>query len=291
MQAAFIVNLFFSQLINENVGELPEDNAALKYQCLMIMDEFTPIGKVESIAKGVGFMAGYNMRLDIIIQDKSQLEAGYGEEDAHNIISNMGSRIVFTPNEVKDAEDYSKLIGNTTVTVNNRTRRLTGTGLGSSGSDTATEGLIARPLMLPQELLAMDKTKALVVRAGIPVIQADKIIYYADPYFLERFRAVPMKTVRINGVERSVPIPLDVPIAKWRAYNCTVEQSDFYALAASNPETCTAPFFPSLKKRIERLDMVEAFNTQDLTDTQVSVMSSQLLASLVDEFTAKFERI
>ncbi|MEB0059317.1 type IV secretory system conjugative DNA transfer family protein [Variovorax sp. LG9.2] len=292
VQAAFIVNLFFSQLINENVGELPEDNPALKYQCLMIMDEFTSIGKVESIAKGVGFMAGYNMRLDIIIQDKSQLEAAYGKEDAHNILSNMGSRIVFTPNEVKDAEDYSKLIGNTTVTVNNRTRRLTGTGMGSSSSDTATEGLIARPLMLPQELLSMDKKKALIVRAGIPVIQADKIIYYTDPYFLERFRSVPMKTVRLNGAERSVPVPLEVPVAKWRAYNCTVEQSDFYALAGANPETCTEPFFPSLKKRVERTDLVEQMNAQeDLTDAQVSIMSSQLLAGLVDEFTAKFERI
>ena len=291
MQAAFIVNLFFSQLINENLGELPEDNPALKYQCLMIMDEFTSIGKVESIAKSVGFMAGYNMRLDIIIQDKSQLEAAYGKEDARNIISNMGTRIVFTPNEVKDAEEYSKLIGNTTVTVNNRTRRLAGTGAGSSGSDTATEGLVARPLMLPQELLAMDKKKALIVRAGISVIQADKIIYFIDPYFLERFESVPMKTVHFNGGQRTVPVPLALPVAKWRAFNCTVEQSDFYALAGSDPETCTEPFFPSLRKRVERSESVEHLNAQeDLTEAQLSIMSSQLLAGLVDEFTARFER-
>jgi len=71
LQASFIINLFFSQLINENVKELPEQNPDLKYQCLMLLDEFTAMGKVAIIAKGVGYMAGYNMRLAIIIQDKT----------------------------------------------------------------------------------------------------------------------------------------------------------------------------------------------------------------------------
>ena len=48
--AAGLVNLFFDQLINLNVNELPEDNPKeLKYQCLMIMDEFTSIAKSRSL--------------------------------------------------------------------------------------------------------------------------------------------------------------------------------------------------------------------------------------------------
>lgn len=52
LQAASIIKLFFSQLINENVKELPEQNPDLKCQCLLLMDEFTAMGKVEIIAKG-----------------------------------------------------------------------------------------------------------------------------------------------------------------------------------------------------------------------------------------------
>src|SRR5699024_5501208 len=115
MQAQFILNLFFSQLINENVKELPEENPALKYQCLMMLDEFTAVGKVGIIAKGVGYMAGYNMRLAIIVQSPSQLESTYGKEDAHSIIENMGAVIYFTPSQNKEAEEYSKMIGTQTI--------------------------------------------------------------------------------------------------------------------------------------------------------------------------------
>lgn len=108
MQANFIINLFFSQLINENVKTLPEKDPSLKEQCLVLLDEFTAAGKIPIVAKAVGYMAGYNMRLAIVIQDKSQLESVYGKEDSHNIVSNMGLTIFFTPSTTEEAESYSK---------------------------------------------------------------------------------------------------------------------------------------------------------------------------------------
>ena len=67
-ESRVIVNLFFSQLINQNTKELPQDNPDLKHQCLLLMDEFTSIGRVEIIAHSVSYMAGYNIRLFPIIQ-------------------------------------------------------------------------------------------------------------------------------------------------------------------------------------------------------------------------------
>ena len=43
-EARLIINLFFSQLINLNTKELPQSNKELRYQCLLLMDEFTSIG-------------------------------------------------------------------------------------------------------------------------------------------------------------------------------------------------------------------------------------------------------
>lgn len=38
-----ILNIFFSQLINVNTKELPQNNPDLIYSCLLLMDEFTSI--------------------------------------------------------------------------------------------------------------------------------------------------------------------------------------------------------------------------------------------------------
>lgn len=241
LQAGFILNLFFSQLINENVKELPEQNPALKYQCLLLLDEFTAMGKVAIIAKGVGYMAGYNMRLAIIIQDKTQLEAVYGKEDAHNIVSNMGAVIYFTPAQISEAEEYSKMIGNITV-LSDSIQHAKGTlfGLKGDSGDSRTESFQSRAVMLPQELLSMSRDNQLVVRSGIPVIMADKIRYFADEYFKERFNAVPMQTVMIGNEKRSVPIPAKMPSGDWESYFESVKNSDYYAKQTATSATPAA---------------------------------------------------
>jgi type IV secretion system protein VirD4 len=230
LQAAGIIKLFFSQLINENVKELPEQNPALKYQCLLLLDEFTAMGKVEIIAKGVGYMAGYNMRLALVIQDSTQLEAVYGKEDAHNIISNMGAVIYFTPSQYEDAEKYSKMIGTETVNSVSKSRSRGGlVGIKASDNGSNSTSQQSRALMLPQELLQLSKDLQLIVRSGIPVIKADKIKYFSDRYFLERFTAVPMQNVTIGGDRRKVPVPTVLPLGNWDAYHAEVKTSDFYA--------------------------------------------------------------
>ena len=245
LQASFIVNLFFSQLINENVKELPEQNPALKYQCLLLLDEFTAMGKVAIIAKGVGYMAGYNMRLAIIIQDKTQLDAVYGKEDAHNIVSNMGAVIYFTPSQVSEAEEYSKMIGYDTVkssSVQLGKGSLFGSKDDSSGSE--TESYQSRALMLPQELLSMSKNQQLVVRSGIPVIMAGKIRYFEDAYFKERFNAVPMQQVTIGTERRSVPVPVALPKGTWEPYHASIPNSDYYlkqGVQTAAPESAPVP--------------------------------------------------
>lgn len=230
MQAQFILNLFFSQLINENVKELPEENPALKYQCLMLMDEFTAPGKIAIIAKGVGYMAGYNMRLAIIIQSPSQLESTYGKEDAHNITENMGVVLYYTPSQNKEAEEYSKMIGNDTIRSHSKQRQNIGALNAGRYSESETENLVSRALMLPQELLEMSKEKELVRRSGIPVVMADKIRYFKDNYFMEKFTSVPMKKVTIGDEIRNVPIPTQLPNENWRTYQSARGTSDYYII-------------------------------------------------------------
>jgi type IV secretion system protein VirD4 len=149
-ESRLIVNLFFSQLINLNTRELPQNNRELKHQCLLLMDEFTSIGKVDIIASAVSYMAGYNIRLLPIIQSMAQLDATYGKEVSRTIITNHALQIICVPREQQDADDYSEMLGYTTVRKQNVTR-----GREVSRSESEER----RALMLPQELKAMGPDK------------------------------------------------------------------------------------------------------------------------------------
>ena len=49
-------------------------NPALKYQCLLVLNEFTAMGRVAVFAKALGYLAGYNLRCLTVIQAGSQLD-------------------------------------------------------------------------------------------------------------------------------------------------------------------------------------------------------------------------
>jgi type IV secretion system protein VirD4 len=177
-ESRLIVNLFFSQLINVNTKELPQNNPQLKHQCLLLMDEFTSIGKVDIIANAVSYMAGYNMRLLPIIQSMAQLDATYGKDVARTLITNHALQIIYAPREQQDANDYSDMLGYTTVRKQNVTR----------GRETSrSESEERRALMLPQELKAMGPDTEVFLYEGLPhPVKCDKIRYYQDRYFTRK---------------------------------------------------------------------------------------------------------
>lgn len=181
-ESRLIVNLFFSQLINVNTRTLPQNDPSLKHQCLLLMDEFTSIGRVDIITKAVAYMAGYNLRLLPIIQSMAQLDAVYGKELSRTIITNHALQIIYAPREQQDANDYSEMLGFTTVRRRARTR-----SHGRAGSVSDNEVLEKRALMLPQELKAMGPEKEIVLYEGLPhPVLCRKIRYYKDSYFTKR---------------------------------------------------------------------------------------------------------
>lgn len=177
-ESRLIINLFFSQVINLNTRELPKTNPELKYQCLLLMDEFTAIGKVDIIASAVSYMAGYNIRLLPIIQSMAQLDATYGKDVSRTIITNHALQVIYAPREQQDANDYSEMLGYTTFKRRNITR----------GRDvTRSISEERRALMLPQELKAMGFDQEVFLYEGIAhPVKCEKIKYYKERYFTAR---------------------------------------------------------------------------------------------------------
>jgi type IV secretion system protein VirD4 len=198
--AAPIVNLFFSHLIRQNMKELPEQNPELKYKCLVLMDEFTTLGRVGIIPKTIGQIAGYNMIIMPIFQGMSQMIGLYGEHDARTIEDMAAAQILYPPRSQKDANEYSEMLGYTT-------EKASSTGIsrprawgGNNGSVSENVSDQRRALMLPQELRELPWTQEIIITAGIKPILCEKALYYADPVFMNRLKALSPTLNAIKGL-------------------------------------------------------------------------------------------
>lgn len=184
-ESALLINVFFTLLINLNTKELPKQNPALKHQCLLLMDEFTAIGKVGIIASAVSYMAGYNLRLAPVIQSVAQLAAVYGKEHSRTLMTNHALQIMFAPREQTDANEYSEMLGTFTEKNKSSSRAL---GKGGGSESTSDQ---RRALMLPQELKEIGQWKQIIMLENVKPILCDKIRYFDDPVFTDRLLPPP----------------------------------------------------------------------------------------------------
>ena len=97
-----VLNLFFQQAIGLQTRELPERNPKLKYQVMMLLDEFTALGRIPIIAEAISYLPGYNVRVVLVIQTPAQLREVYGMHNAEVMLKSLAARIVFAPKDFSD---------------------------------------------------------------------------------------------------------------------------------------------------------------------------------------------
>lgn len=203
--ATRLLNLFFSQLIGWNMRERPEDDPGIKYECLLMLDEFTAPGKITILGKAFGYMAGYGLKVVSICQHHGQIEEVYGREITKSYLDSHAVTIVFPPRGVEQAEMVSKALGNYTLQVQSKSRS------GRGGGVSVNESEMGRALLLPQELaaLALERPPAELIftERALP-IKCQRIIYYQDARFRARKR-LPVEIPLLN-----VDLAYDTPRAK-----------------------------------------------------------------------------
>ena len=207
--ASLLINLFFSQLINLNTTTLPEADPSLKHQCLVLLDEFTALGRIGIIAKAVAFIAAYNMRLVTVIQSIAQLEAVYGEKDTRTFVTNHALQILYPPREQKDANEYSEMLGYMTqkaLSEGISRPRAWGAGI-NQGSASENLSDHRRALMLPQELREMGQDSQIIIAENIKPILASKVRYYSDHAFIDRLKVV---SLELRALGRNLPTKKDL---------------------------------------------------------------------------------
>lgn len=190
-----LLNIFFSSVIGNNLTKQLGDEPDLKYQMLMLMDEFTAMGRVDVWAKRISISASYGVRDLCIVQSRAQLRSAYGDNDAQNFITNHGAQIVFAPREQSDAAEYSEMLGYKTI---RKEHRSTSRGGGSSQVSTNyTEE--RRALFLPQEIKELPADEELIFYEGCKPIRANKNWFFKDKVFKERASMAPAEIKAAAG--------------------------------------------------------------------------------------------
>ena len=189
-RVAPLYNLLLQQLVDLNVRELPTaDRHAVPV--LVLLDELARLGHASVIAHGFSYVAGYGLRLLPVLQSPAQLRAEYGPDLAEEIMANCGVEIAFAPKELKVAQDLSERLGYWTYAGRSFSRPT----LLSKGNRSTTESDQRRALMMPQELIQMPGNKLIVLRAGIPPVRGDKVVYWRDKAFARRLAPPPIVPV------------------------------------------------------------------------------------------------
>jgi type IV secretion system protein VirD4 len=239
-----IVNLFFQQAIGLQTRELPEQNPTLKFQVMMLLDEFAALGRMPIIAEAISYLPGYNVRVVVVIQAPSQLRELYGLHVAETMLKSLAVRIVFAAKDHADAREISDELGFQTVkakSVSTPTFEFSSEKSRRSRSQTAS--LQRRSLLLPQEVKDLGNEEAIIFYEGLKPIRCRKIRYYRDRRFTARLFPAPVVAARASAP------PSDMP------------PNEITAAAEVSTETMRRDAPPAMREAtvedIERLDSIE----------------------------------
>ncbi|MDL2210245.1 type IV secretory system conjugative DNA transfer family protein [Desulfovibrio sp. OttesenSCG-928-O18] len=191
--------------------------ASYKHRLLLLLDEFTSLGKLPIMEKALAYIAGYGGKVYIIVQDITQLNAVYGKENA--LMANCHVRIAYAPNTIETAKTLSDMTGKTTVVEEKVSLSGSRTGHMKNASVSVTE--TARPLLTPDECMRLPGPEKdsqgrvikpgdmLIFTAGQSPIYGRQILYFFDPVFLARAKVpVPgLNAVYPSGISDSLYQP------------------------------------------------------------------------------------
>jgi type IV secretion system protein VirD4 len=203
-----VLSLFFQQCIGQQTHELPEHDPTLRYQVLMLLNEFTALGRIPIVSEAMAYLPGYNVRVLLVIQALSQLREVYGLQAAETMLKSVAARIVFAPKDYADAREISDDLGFQTVKVRSHSRPSTmalNRGSSSRSANVSTSEQ-ARALLLPQEVKEIGIDSALIFYENVRPIRCSKIRYYAERSFRKRLYPPPARPVRRSGPSRDLPL-------------------------------------------------------------------------------------
>ena len=133
-----------------------------EHRCMLLMDEFPALGRIEDMPRDIATMAGYGLDFTLIVQGIDQLKDLYGPA-AGTILSNCAFKWFCNVNDLESAKYVSDTLGKQTVrTVGRGESHNEGPG-GAGQGESVNYGETGRPLLMPDEVLNLGRDVAIVV--------------------------------------------------------------------------------------------------------------------------------
>ena len=127
------------------------------HRVLFLLDEFPALGRMEPIVETMPVVAGYGMKLAIVVQGLAQLDHLYEESGRNVLLANAAHQLVLAANDHVTATFVSEALGRRTIRYKTVSRQHQ--HWGGLPRVTRQEHIKERSLMMPEEVRRMDPNR------------------------------------------------------------------------------------------------------------------------------------
>jgi type IV secretion system protein VirD4 len=149
---------------------------------LFILEEFAALGHMRALEQAVAYMAGFGVKLWIVLQDLTQLKRHY-QDGWETFLGNAGVIQAFSVSDLTTCEYLSKRLGETTFQITNKID--VGTAQALQGDTGLRREFKTAPLIAPDEL-ARKFARSPNGRGGAAGGLALVLIAGAHPFIVDR---------------------------------------------------------------------------------------------------------
>lgn len=185
------VGKLFRLIIEFMVIKSTETLGGDKHRCLLLIDEFPAFGKMDTLVRELGYIAGYGLKTLIIIQGLEQLTEIYKSKE---LLTNCQTQVYFGPNDEQTRKYVSTALGNKTILVKQRSA---GEGLFAKNNYTWVEK--QRALLLPDETSSVLSNKSAILLEGLRIL-SPKNKFFLMKDMLVRFKDSQKKYDRYHRI-------------------------------------------------------------------------------------------
>jgi len=203
----FLLTIFFSQMIQQLYNFADKQGGALPLPTYFILDEFANIGRVPDFDKKISTSRSRKISFSVILQNLDQLEAVY-EKSYETIIGNCDTHVFLGSNSQKTVEYFSKALGEKTISKDQLSKNRDKHNFWTQGYN-ASEQIMARALMTPDELRRMDNDLCIIFEKGLKPIKTRKYYYFEKTRMIRDLQSYRLNHNEFQGIERG----------EWRKYN------------------------------------------------------------------------
>ena len=173
-----LVRIMYIQLTNLLMESLSKKN----FNIIFLMDELNAYGRMKPLVKGLGYYAGFGIKMVGIFQGLDQLNSTY-DKQGKEVLNGCQIQVFGRPNDEAAPDYISKTLGKETIRVKSK-------NIGRKGGGNVSEQ--GKDLLSPSEIRLLPDRKAVVITGYKKPLLLDKLYYYEYPELLKRTQHQPV---------------------------------------------------------------------------------------------------